>query len=124
MTLEQVADTAAAVCLLVGAALSFIGAVGLLRFPDLLSRMHAATKPQVLGVLLSLLGLGLRLRLGIEVGLLLLIALFQVMTMPVAAHMVSRAAVRLGQIDEELLTENALGKGTPAISSQKTPPER
>ena len=34
----------------------------MLRFPDVLDRMHAATKPQVLGVLLLLVGLALRLR--------------------------------------------------------------
>lgn len=108
MNLEQLADTVAAVCILLGSLLSFIAGVGLLRFPDLLSRMHAATKPQVLGLLLSLLGLGLRLRLGIEVGLIVLIACFQVMTIPVAAHMVSRAAYRNRQVNTELLTTDEL----------------
>ena len=39
--------------LLLGAALCLVAGIGLLRFPDLLTRMHAGTKPQVLGVLLN-----------------------------------------------------------------------
>ena len=39
-----------------GALLGLAAGIGVLRFPDALSRMHAATKPQVLGVLLLLLG--------------------------------------------------------------------
>ncbi|MEK8226242.1 monovalent cation/H+ antiporter complex subunit F [Oerskovia sp. M15] len=38
------------------------GGVGVVRFPDLLARMHAATKPQVLGLILVLIALALRLR--------------------------------------------------------------
>ena len=52
----------AAACLVLGALLTLIAAIGILRFPDVLTRMHSATKPQVLGLLLILLGLGLRLR--------------------------------------------------------------
>ena len=53
MTQDQwttVADVASAVCLLGGAFLAFAAGVGVLRFPDLLARMHAGTKPQVLGL--------------------------------------------------------------------------
>ena len=62
LDLVDVADTGAAICLLLGALLTLIAAIGILRFPDVLTRMHSATKPQVLGLLLILLGLGLRLR--------------------------------------------------------------
>jgi multicomponent Na+:H+ antiporter subunit G len=62
VTWSAVADVAAAACLVLGALLALIAAVGILRFPDVLTRMHSATKPQVLGLLLVLLGLGLRLR--------------------------------------------------------------
>ena len=49
MSWTQVADLAAAVCILLGAVLALIAAIGVVRLPDLLTRMHAATKPQVLG---------------------------------------------------------------------------
>jgi multicomponent Na+:H+ antiporter subunit G len=87
-------DVVGMVCLALSALLSLAAAVGLLRFPDLLSRMHAGTKPQVLGVLLALLGVGLRLRSGLDVGMLVLVGLFQCLTLPVAAHMVGRAVYR------------------------------
>ncbi len=100
MSWTDVADGAAAVALVAGAVLCLAAAVGLLRFRDLLSRMHAATKPQVLGVLLVLLGVGLRLRSPLEIGMLVLIGVFQLLTVPVAGHMVSRAARRTGLVDD------------------------
>ncbi|MFI9104458.1 monovalent cation/H(+) antiporter subunit G [Streptomyces fildesensis] len=103
----SVCDWAAAVFLLLGAALCFVAGVGLLRLPDTLTRMHAATKPQVLGLLLVLVGVALRLRSWVDVGTLVLIGTFQLMTVPVAAHMVGRAAYRTGQVrgDQLVLDE-------------------
>ena len=100
MTWTVVADVAAGAALVTGALLCLAAAVGLLRFRDLLSRMHAATKPQVLGVLLVLVGVGLRLRSPLEIGMLVLIGVFQLLTVPVAGHMVSRAARRTGLVDD------------------------
>jgi len=97
MSWETVADVVGASALLVGSFLSLSAAVGLLRFPDLLTRMHAGTKPQVLGVLLTLVGVGLVVRSGLDVGMLVLVGLFQLLTIPVGAHMVGRAAYRTGQ---------------------------
>ena len=51
MTWTVVLDVAGAVCLLLGSFLCLAGAIGLLRFPDTLSRLHAATKPQTLGLI-------------------------------------------------------------------------
>ena len=106
--MNGVADVLAGICLISGALLSLAAGVGLLRFPDLLSRMHAATKPQVLGLLLILIGTALRLRNTIDITTLLLIGLFQLVTAPVAAHMVGRAVYRSGQVDKELLVVDEL----------------
>ena len=107
-----VADAVAMGCLFAGSLLSLAAAIGLLRFPDLLSRMHAGTKPQVLGVLLTLLGVGLRLRSGSDVGMLLLVGAFQLLTLPVGAHMVGRAAYRIGQVGESRLVLDELSDET------------
>jgi multicomponent Na+:H+ antiporter subunit G len=104
------ADVLSAICLLLGAALSLAAGIGLLRFPDLLSRMHAASKPQVLGLLLILTGVGLRLRTGIDVTTLVLVAIFQLMTAPVAAHMVARAAYRTRRVRRDLLIVDELSE--------------
>ncbi|MHA7304487.1 monovalent cation/H(+) antiporter subunit G [Arthrobacter sp. TMN-49] len=87
-------DVATAICLLGGALMSLAAAIGLLRFPDLMSRMHAATKPQVLGLLLMLSAMGLQLRMWSLLPILIVAWLFQLLTVPVSAHMVGRAGYR------------------------------
>ena len=97
MNWDLVFDIAAAVCFLGGGFLSLAAGVGVRRFPDLLARMHAGTKPQVLGTLLGLAGYGFRVRSGPIIWTLLLVGLFQMLTAPVAAHMVGRAGYRTGK---------------------------
>ncbi|MFG2107967.1 MULTISPECIES: monovalent cation/H(+) antiporter subunit G [Micromonospora] len=103
-----VADWLGGLCLLAGALLSLVAGIGVLRFPDVLDRMHAATKPQVLGVLLLLVGLALRLRTPSDLGMIALVAVFQLATAPVAAQMIGRAAYRSGRIDRDLLDADEL----------------
>lgn len=114
MTLTQLADVVAAVLFLLGAFLALVAAVGLLRLPDLLSRMHAATKPQVLGLWLVLIGLAFRLRDPGATGLLFLVGMAQLLTTPVANHMVGRASFRAGQVRTEHLVVNDLEGALPA----------
>ena len=71
-----------------GSTLVLTGAIGVVRFPDTLSRMHAATKPQVLGLLLVLAGAAIRLRGNADVGMLILTGLFTVITAPVVGNRV------------------------------------
>jgi multicomponent Na+:H+ antiporter subunit G len=120
MSWTAVADVAAAACLLLGALLSLIAAVGILRFPDVLTRMHSATKPQVLGLLLVLLGLALRLRDPGSIGLLALVALFQLATTPIASHMVGRASFRAGQVRHDLLVVDELTEVLPGADDSES----
>ncbi|MBR8743664.1 monovalent cation/H(+) antiporter subunit G [Nocardiopsis sp. MG754419] len=111
----HVLDWIAILCILAGALLSFIAGVGLVRFPDLLSRMHAAAKPQVLGLLLVLVGIGLRIApqedTGVfSVGTLILVGLFQVVTVPVAGHIAARVGYRTGRIRRDLVTTDELSE--------------
>lgn len=112
--LDIVLDVLAAICLLGGSFLALAAGMGLTRFPDLLARMHTATKPQVLGVLLMMLGLGLRLRSGNIIWMLVLVALFQLLTSPVAAHMVARAGYRTGKVDSSALVVDELTRDVEA----------
>jgi multicomponent Na+:H+ antiporter subunit G len=107
------ADVAALVCMIAGAVLCLLAGIGLVRLPDVLTRMHAATKPQVLGLLLVLIGAGLRLHSVADLGTLVLVGLFQLLTVPVAAHMVGRAAYRTGRADHEHLVVDELGTAPP-----------
>ena len=106
--MTAVADWLGGACLLAGALLSLAAGIGVLRFPDVLDRMHAATKPQVLGVLLLLLGLALRLRTPADLGMIALVGIFQLATAPVAAQMVGRAAYRSGRVNRALLETDEL----------------
>lgn len=90
-------DVIGLVCILLGSLFCLSASVGLFRFPDLYSRMHASSKPQVLGVLLVCLGIGLRVRAPDDVGMLILVGVFHMITIPVAAQMIGRAAIRTGQ---------------------------
>ena len=108
MSWTTVADVLAAACLLGGSLLAFAAGVGLVRFPELLARMHSATKPQVLGLILVLIGLALRIRSGPAVWMLMLVAVFQLLTSPVASHMVGRAGYRTGKVRSELLVVDDL----------------
>jgi multicomponent Na+:H+ antiporter subunit G len=101
MTAELVMDYLGALCLAAGALFALAAAVGLVRFPDPLSRMHAATKPAVFGLLLVLLGVALTLRDAKVITLVTFAIVMQVMTAPVSGHLVARTAHRTGQWDSE-----------------------
>lgn len=87
-------DVIAGIALVLGALMSALAGIAVLRFPDVMSRIHAATKPQVLGIMLLMLGVGLRLESAAVIGLLVLIVVVQFVTAPVSAHLVVRAAHR------------------------------
>ena len=118
MSWTGVADIVAAVCLTTGALLTLIAAIGLVRFPDLLSRMHSVAKPQVLGLLLLIIGLALRLRDPSAIGVLLLVAVAQLATAPVSSHMLSRASFRAKQVRADLLVVDQL---TPTLDTHEEP---
>lgn len=105
--LETARDVLSAALLLTGTGLAVVAGLGLLRFPDLFSRMHAATKPATLGLLLICGGAALRLDGGDAVKL-LLVAAFQFVTAPVAAHLVARAGHRSGVGDRRGLVIDEL----------------
>lgn len=105
---DSLIDTVSAVFMVVGAVMSLGAAIGLLRFPDLMSRMHAATKPQVLGLFLLLAAVGLQLRSWWVWPVLLVAWIFQLLTVPVSAHMVGRAGYRTKHLHRELLTTDEL----------------
>ncbi len=116
--MNPVMDIIGAVFLLLGAMLCFAASVGLVRFPDVLTRMHAATKPQTLGLLFVVIGVAFSLQNLQALGILVLVAVLQLLTAPVAAHMVSRTAYRTGQVREDLLTSDDLADDLAAAGFQ------
>ncbi|GAB3276941.1 monovalent cation/H(+) antiporter subunit G [Sinomonas notoginsengisoli] len=106
--LDAVLTWTVGVLMVAGSAMSLGAAIGLLRFPDLITRMHAATKPQVLGSLLLLTAVGLQLRAWSLVPALMVAWIFQLLTVPVSAHMVGRAGYRTKHYDRSRLSVDEL----------------
>ncbi|PMR76664.1 monovalent cation/H(+) antiporter subunit G [Billgrantia endophytica] len=82
--------------MLSGAIFTLLAAIGIIRLPDLLTRMHATTKAAALGVILIMLAVALHFG---EVGVVaraFAIIVFIIMTAPVAAHVIGRAGYFVG----------------------------
>jgi multicomponent Na+:H+ antiporter subunit G len=85
--------SATAVALL-GSVLTMLSAIGVVRFSDTLERSHALTKASTLGLVLVLIAAAVALDHPNDVTSLVLAGLLQVITMPVGANMMNRAAYR------------------------------
>jgi multicomponent Na+:H+ antiporter subunit G len=79
-----------------GACLGLVGGIGMHRFPDFYSRMHAAGITDTLCAVLILLGLGFQAGLSLAALKLLLIFAFLLFTNPTASHALGNAALRSG----------------------------
>ncbi len=115
MTIHLIIDIISLILILYGAILSFSAAVGLVRFKDSMSRVHAITKPQTTGLILTVVGALIRM-LGHEdfdvsmrgdMGILVLLIFFALITSPVTAQRVGRVSRREGLYGEkEKLSRN------------------
>jgi multicomponent Na+:H+ antiporter subunit G len=103
----MILDVVSAVLLLTGALSCLLGAIGLVRLPDVPGRLQAATKPQTLGLLLILAGTAVRVELE-SAATLVLVVLFQVITAPVISQLVGRSAYRSGTLRRDLLVTDEL----------------
>lgn len=89
-------ESIAAVILLIGAVFVAIGALGAVRMPDLMLRMHATTKAGILGGGLIAIAAGTFFNDGEVLVRALAILAFLILTGPVAAHMIARAGYFTG----------------------------
>ena len=83
-----------AILLLLGGFFALIAAIGVLRLPDVLTRMHASTKAGTLGSSLVLIGCAVYFGETTVTVRVIAIILFLMLTAPIGAHMLGRAAVR------------------------------
>ena len=101
----MILDAASWVLLVGGAALCVVGGVGLIRFPDVYTRAHAAGINDTLGSWAILVGLMLQAGLGLVAVKLAMIGLFMALIGPVSSHALLKAAyahgVRVRSTDEE-----------------------
>jgi multicomponent Na+:H+ antiporter subunit G len=81
---------------LAGGFFAVIAGLGVLRLPDVLIRMHASTKAGTLGSGLVLAAVALHFWDGAVTAKVIVTVLFLLLTAPIAAHMIGRAALRQG----------------------------
>lgn len=110
--------------LLGGSAFSLIGGLGLVRMPDLYTRMHAASLTDTLGAILILGGLMLQGGLTLVTVKLALILIFLLFTSPVATHALAAAALSAGHKpllarDDGRLEETAVDLPDPAATDPR-----
>ncbi len=87
-------DLLVSILIILGGGFAAIAGLGLLRLPDVLIRMHASTKAGTLGVGLIVLGVSVHFASSLVITKALLIIAFLLLTAPVAAHLIGRAAYR------------------------------
>jgi multicomponent Na+:H+ antiporter subunit G len=96
MSTVEILQYGAAVLVVVGGVFSLLATVGLVRLPDLYTRMHAASKAGPVGAGLILLAMAVVSLDGAVILRAILGILFLLLTTPVSAHLLARAAYRAG----------------------------
>lgn len=115
-------EVTVAILLVLGAALAFIGSLGLVKLPDFYMRLHGPTKATTLGIG-SILGASILYMAATEGAISfneVLITLFLFITAPVSAHLASKAALHTGVDD---VTGEAAQKTARAIDEDEEHPE-
>jgi len=92
----QVTELLTLFMLLAGAGFFLAGTVGLLRFPDVYTRLHALTKADNVGLGFIVAGLVLQTESWAAIGKLLFIWLLVLLASASVAHLVARTALRKG----------------------------
>lgn len=118
-SVDGVLDLIAAALLVVGSLLTLAAAIGLWRLPDPLSRLHAATKPQILGLILVVIAIAISVRSLSVLLLLVPVVVFQLLTAPISAHMVGRAGYRNGDYDPSFLEVDELAADVEAARARE-----
>ena len=94
-----------------GSLFVLLAAIGLLRMPDLFTRMHPSSKAATLGTVLILIGTAIHFANGAIAVRAVLICLFLFLTAPVASHMIARAGFLSGvPLAEETTIDELSGR--------------
>ena len=107
-------------CFLLGGFLCLSGGVGLLRFPDFFTRVHAVGVTETLATPLLLFGVMLQLGVTLETFKLLLVMAFVLATNPTASYAMARAALHGGQ--KPLIAEDSVDDAATAEEDSASSP--
>lgn len=126
--MDEVLDLAGGIALVVGASFALLAGIGVHKFRDPFSRMHAAAKSPTLGLVLVTIGAALRIRTFGAIATLTLVGILQLLTSPVGTHLAARAVhlrVKVPQdgVDELERDEAAERAVQSARESMRSPTE-
>ena len=111
-------DIIAGVFLVVGAAFVLLAGIGVVRFPDTFSRMHAAAKAPALGLLCMTIGAALAIRTPQATVVVVLVTVLQLMSGTVGSHILGRSVYRSARPDlsgpDELAEADSAKRDDPA----------
>ena len=96
----------ASILMIIGSLFCTLAALGILRFPDVYTRLHAATKAGPLGAGLILLGVGIGSGDWMVFARSLIGLVFLISTAPLSAHLLARAALRSGTATTDITSIN------------------
>ncbi|MFU8946105.1 monovalent cation/H(+) antiporter subunit G [Mycetocola zhadangensis] len=119
MTGDGIREIVTITLVMVAALMCCAAGVGLLRFPDVLSRLHAATKPQILGLMCACGAVAVNSPRISTFLLFTAIIIFQGLTAPITAHMVARAAYRSNHLRRDLLIRDELADRVERIEQEE-----
>jgi multicomponent Na+:H+ antiporter subunit G len=105
----SIVDIASWVLILSGSFFTIVGALGMVRMPDVFTRMHAASVVDTLGVGFLLFGMMLQAGLSLVTFKLLFLLILFLFTAPVVTHALAQAC--LHEDVEPQLAEDRRGKG-------------
>ena len=92
----DLSDIIGSVLVFVGLVGMLIGSLGLVRLPDFFARTHAASKVDTVGVIVAVIGIAVISGPTLDAAKVLLVGFFLLLTNPVAAHALGRAAWKSG----------------------------
>jgi multicomponent Na+:H+ antiporter subunit G len=105
---------------LVGIALMVVAGIGLLRMPDLPTRMHASSKAGTLGAILVLVAVALHFSDAAITVRVVVVCVFLLLTAPIASHVIARAAYRIGVPLSPETVIDELGRATETNAGDRT----
>jgi multicomponent Na+:H+ antiporter subunit G len=106
-------ETASWMCLVAGGVFAVAGGIGMMRMPNLFTRMHAASVVDTAGAGLILLGLVLQSGFTLNTAKLLMLGMLLFFTTPAATHALAKAAIARG-VDPAHLGDPPAQEGEPS----------
>lgn len=104
----DVVDVIAGLFLVFGSFLVFLAGVGIIRFPDIYARMHAAAKAPTLGILAIAVGVSMSVRTTAATLIVSLVVILQLLSAPMGTHLLARAVYRKVERTTDSVDELAL----------------